>query len=289
MANAIPPVGLLTTSQISSAVKAVVTPQTITPSPIAHANRPSPTHATPEQAIPQGLVSGIPSLSETPQLQPASSFAASTPAPSQTQGLPSQQHLLPEPSSALQGTDLISGQTSISQALPAATATSNSAEAPKIRYALIGVLAGVPALTILGFFITIRWRRSRRVRGLFGNKILPEVPVVGHQKFNSYTKERGGTRISSFFGTSHSGVVRDRDGGFRKVESAPYATSIHSTAGLAGVGAHRGASGNPEPPVIRYINLAEGGPEGEVKKIAVSVSSSSSSNTTTPLLSGRIS
>ena len=84
----------------------------------------------------------------------------------------------------------------------------------------------------------------------------------------SKIKGRKTGRLSSFFGVGTSIVVPENKDG-RKDNRPIYASSIHSTAGLAGVGAHRGASANFAPPMIRYVNAADIGLDGEVETKAV--------------------
>lgn len=102
------------------------------------------------------------------------------------------------------------------------------------------------------------------MRGLGIRQILSDSADLG-----SDIKEKKGARFSSFFGISSGVVVLDKDRARRHHLRPVYASSIHSTAGLAGVGAHRGASASSAPPMIHYINVTEAGPDGESEAKAV--------------------
>ena len=71
--------------------------------------------------------------------------------------------------------------------------------ASNIRFALIGVLAGVPALTILGFVISFRCRRRRQA-----------TISSDRADLASKIKERNSGRLCSFFGVGTA--IEDKDG-----------------------------------------------------------------------------
>ncbi|KAF8518872.1 hypothetical protein JB92DRAFT_3141867 [Gautieria morchelliformis] len=178
-----------------------------------------------------------------------------------TASLSSQQHNTQSSSPVAESINSIIGQPSVSSP-PAAGTSTNSAS--KIRFAIIGVLAGVPVLAILGFFIISRRRRIRLARRPGMN----EVPSDrGDLVFNS--KERKGAGLSSFSRVSAgraSRVIPSKDGDGGNIDKPAYVSCIHSTAGLAGIGAHRVASANSATPMIRYISGAETSLDGELEK-----------------------
>ena len=126
-------------------------------------------------------------------------------------------------------------------------------------------MAGVPALTILGFIITCRWRRARE-RGYSGSKV-----IVDETDVEPSSRQRKSARFSSFFGATNGNGCADRDGKKRRRQA--YASSVHSSAGMAGVGAHRGESGKVVPPTIQYVKISEVGMGLEVERKTVSLHS----------------
>ncbi|KAF8520035.1 hypothetical protein BU17DRAFT_65680 [Hysterangium stoloniferum] len=100
----------------------------------------------------------------------------------------------------------------------------------KTRFILIGLLAGVPTLIILSICRLVMRCNKKRA---------PDIKVIIEDFDEATHPQRNiGARLSSLLGFGN----RISDMNYRQ----NYATSVHNTAGMAGIGAHRLRSHNSE-------------------------------------------
>lgn len=137
----------------------------------------------------------------------------------------------------------------------------NSQSTMKIRLVPIGIIVGAATLIVVSsFFLCFRKCKHKKHKSTI-NIIVDDFDAAPNSRRNT------GARLSTLFGIGNKGIGAVS----RMNHRQDFATSIHYTAGMAGIGAHRLGTGN-----IQYHCLAgHGNPDNGVKARAVSVSDSS--------------